>query len=170
MFTIEHITKIQAAERQLKEAITLFFEERDPIAVMTLAAASHGILYPLAKREGKFGFLKDPIYIKDEHFKEYLQIVNNPQNFLKHADQDPDGTIEFRAETTVYHIFDCIVLLEQLHKESNAETRTFKLWWGLQYPNYLKEGGYKDLLSNLPSSIDPERRKMFLEVINADQS
>lgn len=34
-------TKFEAACRQLNEAISLFFADHDPLAVRTLAAASH---------------------------------------------------------------------------------------------------------------------------------
>jgi len=40
MWNIEKVSKIEAAERQLKAAIRLFFDETDMIVVHTLAAAA----------------------------------------------------------------------------------------------------------------------------------
>jgi hypothetical protein len=42
---IINVTKLDAVQAQLREAITLFFEERSPIAIHTLVLASHQIAY-----------------------------------------------------------------------------------------------------------------------------
>ncbi len=59
---VEKVNKIEAARRQLVEAITLFFERRDPIAIHTLIGASHQILYDLAKGKGDTSIFKDSPY------------------------------------------------------------------------------------------------------------
>jgi hypothetical protein len=43
------ISKVEAADRQLRVAIRLFFERKDLLAVHTLAAAAQGILTDLAR-------------------------------------------------------------------------------------------------------------------------
>jgi hypothetical protein len=58
----ETMTKLQAAERQLRVAIRLFFERRDPIAVHTLATAAQDVLRRLAKPHGFKGIYE---YIDD---------------------------------------------------------------------------------------------------------
>jgi hypothetical protein len=48
--TSETVTVLEAAERQLRTAIRLFFERRDMIAIHTLATAAQEILRRLGKR------------------------------------------------------------------------------------------------------------------------
>jgi hypothetical protein len=38
------LTKIEAAEKQLREAIRLFAEGRDPVTVQTVVGAAHQVL------------------------------------------------------------------------------------------------------------------------------
>ena len=48
----ETVTKLQAAERQLRVAIRLFFEGRDLIAVHALATGALQLLSDLGKKHG----------------------------------------------------------------------------------------------------------------------
>ena len=45
----DKVTRLEAAERQLKVAVRLFFERRDLIAVHALAAAAQDIVRQFAK-------------------------------------------------------------------------------------------------------------------------
>ena len=48
-----HITKLAAAERQIKAAIRMFFACEDSLAVHTVAAAGYQLLADLKKKRGK---------------------------------------------------------------------------------------------------------------------
>lgn len=103
------ITKIQAAERQLDTAIRLFFENIDHLSSYTLAAASREITDDLCEKqkhelfreelarvgdamEVRLSFREEmKIIIKDAHFKDAMRLFRKRQNFLKHADTDPDN-------------------------------------------------------------------------------
>src|SRR5208282_4535810 len=106
------ITKTDAAERQLNTAIRLFFESRDHLSSYTLAAASREITDDVI--QSRFGELYqrelarvgDPlevhlshrkgfeILVKPEFYKDFIRLEHKWQNFLKHADKDPDAEIE----------------------------------------------------------------------------
>ena len=104
------ITKLDAAERQLNTAIRLFFENRDHLSSYALTAASCEITDDLIEKQNGEVFkrelarLGDPTkvrlsfrdefcnLIKPEHYKEALKLLRQWQNFLKHADSDPDPT------------------------------------------------------------------------------
>jgi hypothetical protein len=106
------ITKIDAAERQLDTAIKLFFENIDRLSSYTLAAASQEITNDLCDKKKSELFrselerLGEPhkvrlsfrdeleIRIKTEHHKEAFRLIKKNINFLKHADKDPNETIE----------------------------------------------------------------------------
>ena len=49
----ETVTKLEAAERQLRVAIRMFFECKDMIAVHALATAAQEIFSELAKKHGQ---------------------------------------------------------------------------------------------------------------------
>src|SRR5580692_8966933 len=106
------ITKTDAAERQLNTAIRLFFENRDHLSSYALAVASREVtddviqsrsneLYqrelarvgdPLKVHLSYKEVLKDRI--KPEFYKDFLCLDRKWQNFLKHADKDPNAEIE----------------------------------------------------------------------------
>ena len=169
MFTKESINKIQAAERQLKEAIQLFFEKRDPVAIHTLGMASHEILYQLAKPKGIQGLLKNPDLIKDEYWKDYLSFINQHRNFFKHAKKDPHEVIEFPSEVNVLVITDCVVLYFQLvdHTWLGA-ARVWHVWVTLKYPQWLKEDHPINtfIKKHFPPDVNPDDFAFFLTLLN----
>src|SRR6266851_10155922 len=103
------ITKVDAAEKQLDTAMRLFFENRDHLSSYTLAIASREITDDLLAKQSDEIFqrelarLGDPTkvrlshreqfrdLIKPEYHKEAQKLFNRRQNFLKHADRDPDS-------------------------------------------------------------------------------
>ncbi|MDR4498810.1 MAG: hypothetical protein MRK02_12960 [Candidatus Scalindua sp.] len=46
----EIVSKLDVARRQLRIAIRLFFERKDCIAIHTLAASAHDVLFPILKK------------------------------------------------------------------------------------------------------------------------
>src|SRR5256885_10749748 len=106
------ITKIDAAERQLNTAIRLFFANADHLSSYTLAIASRGITDDLLAKKSdeiyraELARLGDPTkvrlpyreYLRDnikpEHYKDSVKLFNRRQNFLKHANLDPDAEME----------------------------------------------------------------------------
>lgn len=99
---IENVSKLVAAARQLREAIFLFFERRDAVAIHTLAAASHQILVDLASERGLSGIPKNNPLVRSEKEKEWITLVNNSHNFFKHADRDPEAVC-FRPASLPEH-------------------------------------------------------------------
>lgn len=70
------ISKIDAAKRQLETAITLYFQNGDPVSIHTLAAAAYDVLHALCKVRGIKCFFKDTSMIRKGKEKEYLAVVN----------------------------------------------------------------------------------------------
>ena len=103
---IEPIGKLDVARRQVAEAIRMFFERRDPVAVHTLIYAAHQILTDLCTARRLDTILKNNPLLKPERAREWHQAMNEAGNFLKHADKDPDATLEFRPKLTEGFIFE----------------------------------------------------------------
>ena len=89
--------------RQIEEAIWLYFEERDEVAIYTLAFAAHGVARDLAKHGGGTSFLGHP---NDEH--DLLGAVKLKANFAKHAVRDPAEAMTYPVEIAALIILDTI--------------------------------------------------------------
>src|SRR5262245_3684065 len=142
----EHLTKLDAARRQAKVGLRMFLEEGDAVAIYTLACAAQDVLRGLLKARGddEASFIKDTIIIKDEYYKDYRRLINAPQNFLKHANADPHGTIEFQPQLVPFFLHDCIRMYAKLTGRMLREGSAFILWFILEYPHLLKPGLYAE--------------------------
>ena len=79
----EVVTRLEAADRQLRVAIRLFFERKDLIAVHTLTAAARGILRELARPRGIVGIDATIERLSPEYQKMVRQAINEAQNFFQ---------------------------------------------------------------------------------------
>jgi hypothetical protein len=152
--TIEQVTKLMAAERQLKEAIKLFFEERDSISVCTLAGAANQILFDISAKRG-IESMRNSIAVKDEYRKYWVAILNDAQNFFKHADRDPEREYEFHTETNVFLILDSLLMHGKLTQQIFIEARIFITWLFIVYPDLLKEGIFKNMVLQGLTNVAP---------------
>jgi|SRR6267378_1402366 hypothetical protein len=91
------ISKLDAARRQLVTAIRLYFANADSVSTHTLAAAAFEILGDLDAHGPNTGTLFDHAerYIKPEYVDVFYKKLRKPQNFFKHADNDPEDILEF---------------------------------------------------------------------------
>jgi len=167
MFTdTETVSAIDAAKRQLKEAITLFFEQRDSVSIHTLASASHEILCKFAKNKGVESFIRNPKYAKnDKVWEEYRKWLKKWKNFFKHA-EIKEGCVEFPSELNTYIIHDCCHLYHQLIQETFWETEVWVRWVGLKHPDFIKDGPFKTkVINEIPSSVDPDDFEYFSDYL-----
>ena len=150
------VTKIGAAEKQLDTAIKLFFENVDHLSAYTLAAASSEITDDLCGRRENELFLSElervgdakkvrlsfryemGILVKSEYLKHAMDLIRKPQNFLKHADKDPNGQME---EISVEKLALCIVFAIKnfvlLEKRWTPAMSLFFCWFAAKNPQYL---------------------------------
>lgn len=141
------ISKSSAAERQLREAIRLVFQKRDPISIHTLACAAHRILYDLSQKKGLSTNIKDVVPL--EKRKEWLYILNSPYNFFRHADKDTIKKIEFNPTISHFFILDATYLFQNLNNKLFYEGAIFRVWFTKKYPDYIIKSNIKDNLSDL---------------------
>ena len=164
------ITKLDAASRQLGEAIRMFFEGRDALAIHTLAAAAQGILRDVAKATGAEhqSILHDHPQIPAERRREWIAAVNAPRNFLKHADKDPEGTIEFDEEENERVLLDAVLLHGTVATEFLSAANVYIGWFTT------KHAGLRGAISNnqigdyaLRNGLTAENKEEFLELVDA---
>ena len=167
------ITKIQAAEHQLDTAIRLFFENIDYLSSYTLAAASREITDDLCEKKVPELFLQEfarlgdalavrlshreeiKILIKEEYYNEATKHFRRRQNFLKHADKDPDGQIDdLNARELAFVILFAGKNFSLLEKRITPALSIFLHWFGAAEPRILKR----------PDGTHPEMYKWIEEL------
>ncbi len=163
------ITKIEVAEKQLETAIKLFFENIDLLSAYTLAAASQEITDDLCEHRkeelfrAEFERIGDAqkvrlsfryemgIHIKTEYLKQAMGLIRKPQNFLKHADRDPDQEIE---DISLARLADVILWAIKnfvfLEKRWTPAMTLFFCWFAVQNPQLLR----KDAAGEFVAQID----------------
>jgi hypothetical protein len=130
------IPKIEAARRQLDEAIRLWIDGRDPLAIHTLTMAAFGILYDIAWHHGVLtqGDVFDSMLSRMGHRK-FRELAS----FLKHADKDPLAAyIEPPLPEHEYRIGLALLLYRALAKDLTPEMGAFHLTMLTSYPELFK--------------------------------
>ena len=115
----EVITKLDAARRQLKLAIRLYFDDGDLVATHTRACAAREIFEKHCKMDQRHRMFDE---VRRRHpdatEKELWEVLNRARNFFKHPDQNGnlDATIELGHDDNKMTIFmaayDCASLLD----------------------------------------------------------
>ena len=94
------VNKIEAASRQLDTAIHLFFSGGDSISIHTLATGAENIFADISDHTLGHSWRSR---VRDDHGLSEQQLratFRREWNFFKHADNDPEGTLEFNDSIT----------------------------------------------------------------------
>lgn len=128
-------SKPDAAVRQLDVAIGLLFTDGDPLAVRTLAGAAYGIFADLAEHQ-KQGSSWRTKMVEDAGLseKEGIRILNAAQNYLKHADRDPNSSLEFEEEENDHLIFIASIECAGISYPLSYSIQAFQVWYLACYP------------------------------------
>jgi hypothetical protein len=134
------LSKFDVAERQLLQAIRLFFSQGDEVSIHTLAEASGQVLYDTrAQHGGGTSLVRDSDSIRPEYKKLWLQYAFRAKNFFKHADKDGSEVHEFKTETNHFSLLDAVNLYRTAKKSWTPETLMFIAWFLLKYPELIND-------------------------------
>ncbi len=166
---VERITKIDAVRRQLRTAIRMFFEDKDTVSAYTLAVAVEGILEGLLKQKAVRHPLRESDLIRPERKKEFLQILDRPRNFFKHAATDPNEVLEFNSVMLSHILIECSMLYEMYSGRSLREGWVFFVWFGIHYPDVVRESPLRDALAVFKEQAPDiaADKAVFLEMLNS---
>lgn len=130
------IDKLDVVRRQIKEAVRLFFEERDLVVIHTIIASAHQILFDIGKNHNVKSAVKNTEALRKPEIQKHLKAINYPYNFFKHADQDPGGQINIAPleRLTSDFIMDAIVMLQQIADEIPTEAKVYWFWFVSKFP------------------------------------
>jgi len=145
------VSKLDAARRQLKTAIVLWFEDGDPVSIHTLAFAAYEIVHVVSKKRNRQrDLLFDSRLIKDEGKTSWSLLLKSSANFFKHARNDADKTLEFRPSLTELFFIYTIAGLQLSGESLSPEESAFMFWLQLHRPDLLAEGGRVMFLDRIP--------------------
>jgi len=157
--TVTLLSKFDVAERQLNQAIRLFFGEGDPVSIHTLTEAAAQILYDIRHKFGANSKLRDFDIIKPEFKKEWLASLFSSKNFFKHANRDPDELHEFREESNHFSLLDSVNMYLTAKKEWTPETIVYVQWFAITYPTMVRpQNQFSELMNQFRSQqqLSPE--------------
>ena len=126
------VSKLDAASRQLRTAITLWFTDGDPVATHSLAFASYEVLHTLSKKRDPYrrDLIFDSDLIKDEYRSDWNKRIKRHAYFFKHADRDGDSVIEFNPALNEFFMMFAALARGLCGERQTDEESAF--WWWLQ--------------------------------------
>lgn len=143
------VTKIESARRQLETAIILYFNDKDPVSIHTLACAAHEIIAKLNSKKSGTALILEGTMINEKHQREFQKMVREAKNFFKHAESDPDKSLAFNPETNDYYLLDACEGYELLTGEKNPYFIIYRGWFNSKYPHILNAIGGKIIQNKL---------------------
>jgi hypothetical protein len=92
------ITKIGAAEAHIKAAVWLYLQGGHLVPVFTLANAAREVVATLGEKAKLDTIHQQLAARRGIPVKEMVKEVSGPAGFLKHADRNPNGSVEIYEE------------------------------------------------------------------------
>jgi len=135
------IGKLEAARRQLETAISLYFNNGDQVSTHSLASVSIEILDGLNKACNGTPMILDleaSGAIKPDKLKLARQAFRKPQNFFKHADEDPNDVLDFHPEASAGFLLAAVEKYRELSGENPPIMRVFALWFRVQWTDVFR--------------------------------
>jgi hypothetical protein len=143
------VTKFEAARSQLKTAITLWFNDGDPVSILSLAHGAHEILHRIYRNRGFSDLLYDAKNIKEQYRKDFVRALKAAPSFIKHLNESPhegeDTATEFPFGTCTLFILFSIYAVRKLDELSDEE-KAFLVWCAIQEPHLFLKQSLADLV------------------------
>lgn len=163
------VDKKAVASRLIKEAVWLFFNQRDNIAVHTVIASAHQVLFDIGQKKDIVSAVKNPGATNGLNFGEFLKGINYPYNFFKHADRDAEDKINVYPlkRMTEDFIMDAILMLQNISGELPFEAKVYWHWFVSAYPeefdNLAVDGQIAMMQKENYSTMSFKELAMFIE-------
>lgn len=159
--TFQTIAKLEAAERQLAQAIRLFFDRGDQIAIHTLAAAAYQILSDICEQRGFTREIEDSTVLEEMGVKrQVLAAMRTPQNFFKHADRDASATVRFSPMLSVCFMLYAVSFHYAITEKQFSEGIVFRSWFYAKHPDRAPEP-MRAVLTAMAPILDPSDLQFF---------
>lgn len=128
------ITKLDAARRELRTAIELWFNDGDPVAIHVLAFSAYEIIHALCRRKGITNLIYNSDMIKKSKRQEASQLLKKAASFFKHAEHDPNTTMVFSPTLSEGFMTFAIIGLQKHGEKLDDDSIAFMKWQLLHNP------------------------------------
>jgi hypothetical protein len=126
------LTRLDGARRLLDEAIRLWLEARDPLAVHTLTMAAFRVLYDLHQHRNREQHRRLQNLISEIGFSRLYKLSNK----LKHADRDPGVLLDVPSEEdNEWRMGMALAIYRMLKDDLTPEMGAFHLMSLSAYPD-----------------------------------
>jgi hypothetical protein len=167
------LTKLDGARRQIETAIKPYFACGDEVSIHTLAAASYSVIRDINEHRHGEPMLKDlHNVLSDDLAREFRAYINRPENFLKHADKDPEGVGELEPRWTEVLIWEASRKYCEITGEQPKLLFTFIWWFVARYPELRdqmeKECASQGLMNQFAFMLrlPTDDRRLFFAMLN----
>jgi hypothetical protein len=161
------VTRLDAARTQLLGAVWLFFYDGHTIPTHTLTTSAAQILKDLDDNDS--GGFENLIvaYAQPGQEKRIRDLIRRPQNFFKHAKENPKGTQSFVIEQALLTLFFTIEQYWKLTGDRPPELAIYRYWFLLNNPKMLHADANERVKGNplIAMDIGKEKRQLFEEVL-----
>ncbi len=126
------LDKLEVARRQLETAVEMYFAGGDPVSIHTLTMAAYEILdnYAKAKQLPRMNMV---VHLEKmfpaEAVPRLRRLMRKPQNFFKHANEDPGDTIDFNPDQTMFPLLDACLMYPVLSASESTIMSAFAQWF-----------------------------------------
>jgi len=160
-----HISKLDAAKRQLEFGINTFFNRGDLVVIHNLVSSADNILYDLLNSQDLDSYRSEVLsVVKDEFRGEVKSKFNEAWNFFKHADKDPEKTLKFIPNFTSYIIWSAIDGYQRLTGELTPLMLSFRVYFYVQNADILKDDEVKKAFKDFRQDESTRSRSFYLEL------
>lgn len=142
-------TKLDAARRQLRTALQLWFNDGDPIAIHTLVYAAHEIIHRLFRLKGLNDLLFDSILVQEDKRADFNRSLKEHANFIKHANReaDPEASIDFPLHFNDLFLVISVGALNRMGERLEPIERALVAWHSLHQPDFFSTSEFKELMT-----------------------
>ncbi|ENM5732219.1 hypothetical protein ACVYF0_16720 [Vibrio cholerae] len=163
------VTKFEVAERQLLQAIKMFFNHDDEISIHTLSEAANQVFYDIGGDFKVASMFRDSQFVSKEVKKTFLKHWFKSRNFFKHADRDKYEKHEFHEIYNHFSLLDGANMHYKIKGSMVPETLCLNVWIAHAYPEMVLKGSFYDQIVNSFLSqqveLDPSKRWLIHELI-----
>ncbi len=169
MAALVRLTKLDAIRAQLNAAIEMFFTSENIVATHTLAAAAYNALKDIAKHEGA-----EHPFIKSEYLQSLteaeqtrtIKLLNEPENFFKHADRDPNAAIQFNPELTELFLIDACAYFRGTDIARPKHCDALKIWAGKTKDEIPHDSGLRAIVDTSREVLKSKGKREFWAMYN----
>lgn len=123
------LTKLEVADRQLRQAIRLYLSDGDEVSVYTLVHAAAQVLADLREASGTESPLRDiELADGDDPKKKFSNAIFAARNYFKHADRDPLDSLSFDTLFIDASLIDAVFLHKGIFGSWQPETLVAYTW------------------------------------------